>query len=62
MFNGCINNLIRRLLNSNVDYLVSVIGKNNIDQVLSDVVNVALYCCEQHAAATTITGLLHMWL
>ena len=41
MFLGGIDNLINGLLDSNINYLVTVIRQNNINQILTDIVHIA---------------------
>ena len=38
-----------------------IIGQDDVDKVLSNIVNIALDSCKQHGAATFISGLFHKW-
>ena len=57
-----INNLINCLLDSNIHHLVTIVGENDVNEVLANIVDIAFYCCQKHSAATSITGLLHVRL
>ena len=50
---------IGRNLDAEVDDAIAVVGENDLDQVLADVVNVALHGCEHNLAARCGVGLLH---
>ncbi len=52
--------LFGRNLDAEIDYTIAVVGQNNIDQVLADIVNVALDCREHDRALAEAIGLLHV--
>ena len=51
-----------RLLDADVDDLVAVVGEDDVDQVLADVVHVALDGGQHDAALAAVVGLLHVRL
>ena len=52
-------NIVDRLLDAEIYYLVAVIGEDNIDQILADVVNVALDGREHQNALVRALDLFH---
>ena len=54
--------VLRRHLDAQVDDLVAVVGQDDFDQVLADVVNVALDRCQHHAALEGAFDALHVRL
>jgi hypothetical protein len=57
-----VDQLLRRHLDAQIDHLVAVVRKNNLDQVLADIVHVAFDRGEQHLAARGRVGLFHVLL
>ena len=53
------NQRIGRDLDTEIDHAIAVIGENDLDQILADVVNVALHRGEHDFAARCRVGLLH---
>ena len=60
MFFGGSQNLADRLLDTKVHRLEAVIGQDDLDEVLADVVNIAAHRRQQDAALAGILGLLHV--
>ena len=54
-----LDQLLRRHLDAEVDHLVAVVAEDDLDQVLADVVDVALHRGEDDLAARGGVGLLH---
>ena len=54
-----LDQLIRRHLDAQIDHVVAVVAENDLDQVLADIVDVALHGGEHDLAARRGVGLLH---
>ena len=54
------NQVLGRHLDAQVDYLVAVVGQDNIHQVFADVVNVALNGSQDNLALARRVGALHV--
>ena len=56
------DNVIDWLLDTHVDYVVAVVGQDDIDQVLADVVDIASNCCKDNGSLAALVGLFHVRL
>ena len=61
MFLRSINNLINSLLNSDIHNLIAIIGQDDVNEILADIVHIAFDGSKQHAPATLVISLFHMW-
>src|SRR5450432_2536368 len=52
------NDRVTRLLDAEIDHPISIVGKNNVNQVLANVVDVALYRGNHYRALLRIASLL----
>ena len=59
MFLDGLDHFVDADLDAEVDDLVAIVGQNNVDEVLADVVDVTLHGGEHDPAATTLVGLFH---
>ena len=59
---GRVDDGVHRLLDTDVDDVVAIVGQDDVDQVLADVVNIALDRGEHHRALALFVGLLHVGL
>jgi len=58
---GGVEDRVDRLLDADVDDLVAVVGQDDVNEVLADVVHVALDRGQHDAALAAGVGLLHVW-
>ena len=56
------DDVVDRLLNTHVDDVVAVVGQDDIDQVLADVVDIASNCCKDNSSLAALIGLFHVRL
>ncbi len=59
MFAPRLNQRVGRNLDAEVDHAIAVVGENDLDQILADVVDVALHRSQHDLAARRGVGLLH---
>ena len=50
MFQSASDNLLRRDILAGVDDVESVVAQQQADDVLADIVDIALYCCKDYLA------------
>ena len=56
------DDVIDWLLDTHIDYVVAVVGQDDIDQVLADVVDIASNSCKDDGSFATLVGLFHVGL
>src|SRR5437868_11823651 len=59
MFSSGLNERFGQDLDSEIDHTISVVRKNNVYEVLADIVDIAFHGREYHASAHARLGLLH---
>ena len=60
MFFGSLNNFVDCFFDTNIDYVVAVIGHNNVDKVFANVVNITTDCGKHHGALASFCGFFHV--